>query len=458
MKPSDMLHQMCHSLLAAADVKALCKVRGLASDAIKSPGILETLFLSSQGVSDVLTSLDPSEVTLLHLLRNSHAPVDISFFARAYDNKGSYGTFNQRFQGTFAKVKQRLIRGGVLLWAEGRQNFSAQQSKLERSRFTLPLEFHCHLPPLIASPREFDGSGNWKPNVARDKLLADLRRTRKKADNQVFHVEADELQLNGKRFEAAQLIELQQSGWAQAVQTGKKKTDFKDTDSKQPAAAALCILSELADGCWADAEQLADPLRIFCGKKVDGAVICEAGWEWGLLAKRKADGKLWYRPAPKQPHIAPHQYLSPREQDDCVSVDLTEIPHDSLEQIVAISDQRLSPGGNGSLLLTPNFVKLGRADDNLLATEAVQWLVEHTQPFAEAYVALSERRGKTILHEGVTIARVSDLSLKVAIEKALGRNVVSLKNDFIAFPLGFLPDVQRVVKKSGHVVKEVAAK
>ncbi len=79
MKPSDMLHQMCHSLLAAADVKALCKVRGLASDAIKSPGILETLFLSSQGVSDVLTSLDPSEVTLLHLLRNSHAPVDISF-------------------------------------------------------------------------------------------------------------------------------------------------------------------------------------------------------------------------------------------------------------------------------------------------------------------------------------------------------------------------------------------
>ncbi|MDP7304759.1 MAG: hypothetical protein QGG09_16760, partial [Pirellulaceae bacterium] len=111
-----------------------------------------------------------------------------------------------------------------------------------------------------------------------------------------------------------------------------------------------------------------------------------------------------------------------------------------------------------SLLLTPNFVKLGRADDNLLATEAVQWLVEHTQPFAEAYVALSERRGKTILHEGVTIARVSDLSLKVAIEKALGRNVVSLKNDFIAFPLGFFPDVQRVVKKSGHVVKEVAAK
>jgi hypothetical protein len=33
-----------------------------------------------------------------------------------------------------------------------------------------------------------------------------------------------------------------------------------------------------------------------------------------------------------------------------------------------------------------------------------------------------------------------------------------LKNDFIAFPRGLLADVERVVKKSGHVVKEVAAK
>ena len=83
------------------------------------------------------------------------------------------------------------------------------------------------------------------------------------------------------------------------------------------------------------------------------------------------------------------------------------------------------------------------------------FLAEHTQPFAEAFVKFSERRGKTILHENIAIARVSDLSLKVAIEKALGSNLVSLKNDFVAFPRGLLDDVRRVVKKSGHVVKEV---
>ena len=124
---------------------------------------------------------------------------------------------------------------------------------------------------------------------------------------------------------------------------------------------------------------------------------------------------------------------------------------------MAISDQRAGDR-DSTLLLTPNFVKLGRANDELLTSEAVQWLVEQTQAFAEAYVNLSERRGKTILHESLYVARVSDLSLKVSIEKALGDNLVSLKNDFVAFPRGLLDDVRRVVKKSGHVVKEVAAK
>jgi len=124
---------------------------------------------------------------------------------------------------------------------------------------------------------------------------------------------------------------------------------------------------------------------------------------------------------------------------------------------VTISDQRLAPAGN-ALLLTPNFVKLGRASDEVLEAEAVQWLVQQTQSFAEMFVSLSDRRGKTILHEELCIARVSDLSLKVAIEKALGKNLVSLKNDFVAFPYDSLNDVERVVKKSGHVVKKVAAK
>ncbi len=457
MKPADMLHQMCHSLLAATDTKELCKARGFASEALSSPGILETLFLSPQGVSEVFASLEPAELATLHLLRSVGGPVDVSFFARVYGKSNQRGTFSQRYQAVFNEVRQQLIRRGVLLWSEERQSLSKKQSKLELTRLALPVEFYNSLPLLLPEAREFAGAGDWNPDIASDKLIEDFAHSSGKVKDQLARIEDGELRLSGKPFTAASMTAWQQSGWAQAVDQLSKLT-FEAAKSKQPAEATIDILSTLGDDKWADEEQLAEPLRIFCGKRVDVATVCEAGWKWGLLAKRREGGKAWYRLAPRLDRVTPHRYLIPNEQDGCVSVDLRAIPLAALEQIVAVSDQRLSPGGNSSLLITPSFLKLGRADDELLASEPVQWLVEHTKPFAETYVLLGERRGQTILHEDVAIARVSDLSLKVAIEKALGQNVVSLKNDFIAFPRGRWADVQRVVKKSGHVVKEIVAK
>ena len=457
MKPSDMLHQMCHSLLAATDSKEICKARGFASEALSSPGILETLFLSPQGLSDVFASLEPREVAALHLLRDVGGPVDVSFFARIYGKGDSRGTFNQRFQDVFSQIKQRLIRGGVLLWSEDRQKAWKKQSKLELTRLALPVEFYKALPPLIPDAREFSGAGDSKPSIASDKLIEDLGKAGGDAADRLVCIEDRELRLSGKPFSAAALSSWQQGGWATAVVQSKKFT-FEAAKSKPPDEAVIAILSKLGADAWADVRQITELLNIFSDKAVDAATVCEAGWAWGLLAKRHEDGKPWYRLAPQQAAVAPHRYLIPVEEDDCVTVDLSTIPLAALEQVVAISDQRISPGGNRSLLITPSFLKLGRADDELLASEPVQWLVEHTKPFAETCVALAERRGQTILHEDVAIARVSDLSLKVAIQTALGQNVVSLKNDFIAFPHGRLAEVQRVVKKSGHVVKEIVAK
>lgn len=457
MKPSDMLDQMCHSLLAATDSKEICKARGFAAEALSSPGILETLFLSPQGLSDVLASLEPREVAALHLLRDVGDPVDVSFFARIYGKGSSGGTFNQRFQDVFSQVKQRLIRRGLLLWSENYQKSWNKQSKLELTRLALPVEFYKALPPLIPDAREFSGGGDWKPNVASDKLIADLGNASGAAKDRLVGIEAGELRVSGKAFSATAMRSWQQRGWAKAVVRLRTLT-FEAAKSKQPDEAIIAILSKLDAQAWADVEQIAELLKVFSDRAVDAATVCEAGWEWGLLAKRHEDGKVWYRLAPQQTAAAPHRYLIPVEEGDCVTVDLRAIPLAALEQVVAISDQRVSPGGAGSLLITPNFLKLGRADDELLASEPVQWLVKHTKPFAEACVALAERRGQTILHENVVIARVSDLSLKVAIERTLEQNVVSLKNDFIAFPYSRLAEVQRVVKKSGHVIKEVVEK
>jgi hypothetical protein len=58
------------------------------------------------------------------------------------------------------------------------------------------------------------------------------------------------------------------------------------------------------------------------------------------------------------------------------------------------------------------------------------------------------------------IARVKDLSLKVQIQKLFAdpKSLVLLPNDFIAFPCDQLPAIQKLVEKSGHVIKKAGAK
>ena len=120
MNQTEMLHQMCHEVLAEADVRAICKNRGLPNQAASSRSMLETLFLSDAGVAVAMHTLDRTEIALLHLLRSQDKPVDVAFFSRldpAQSERWSHGTFTQRFQGVFSRVKDRMVRGGILLLA-----------------------------------------------------------------------------------------------------------------------------------------------------------------------------------------------------------------------------------------------------------------------------------------------------------------------------------------------------
>ena len=112
---TEMLHQMCHEVLAEADIRAICKHRGMPNQAASSRSMLEALFLSDTGVAVVMGGLDRTELALLHLLKSQDKPVDVAFFRRLgppQSERWSYGTFSQRFEGVFTRVKDRLLRGG----------------------------------------------------------------------------------------------------------------------------------------------------------------------------------------------------------------------------------------------------------------------------------------------------------------------------------------------------------
>jgi len=62
------------------------------------------------------------------------------------------------------------------------------------------------------------------------------------------------------------------------------------------------------------------------------------------------------------------------------------------------------------------------------------------------------------------VARITDLSLRVKLQQAFDRaggapstQPIFLTGEYLAFPRALLGDVERVVKKAGHVIKTVKA-
>lgn len=453
---TEMLHQMCHEVLAEADIRAICKNRGLPNQAASSRLMLESLFLSDAGVAVAMNALDRTEIALLHLLRSQDRPVDIVFFRHlipAQSKARSYGTFSQRFQGVFSRVKDRLVRGGILLLALGPESLTTK-TKMERWQFALPLQFARHLPPLVAA-KHLNGQGDWRSDAAREKLKTATRQgADRKGKNDRVEIVDNELCWGGQPFRFEHLLKWQALQW-QAETAPPKHQKHADPYTLPPDEAVLRILDGLEAGLWIDAAALAEPLEMYCGFSIDAATVCESGWRWGFLARQKAESRMWYRPAPTTAEdTPPDRYLAVRG-DEGVVVDLDAVPFDALETLVRMSDQRPHPGGRPLLLLTPNQIKLGRMADTAAALPLGDWLQKNAPAFQPAFETVRQRRGKTILHENLSVARVSDLSLKVALEKALGKRMAPLSREFIAFPSEAVAEVKRLVTQLGHVIREV---
>jgi hypothetical protein len=459
VNPTEMLHQMCHEVLSEADVMAICKHRGLPKQAASSRQLFENLFLSDAGVAAALRGLDRTEIALLHLLAGQDQPVDVSFFSQLDPPRNktwSHNTFTQRFLGVFAKVKERLVRRGILLLALGVESLPAK-AKMERWEFALPVHFARHLPPLVESAKRLNSVGDWRSDVARGKLKTVFRQEAGSATkNERVEIVNGELHWGGKPFRADRALAWQKLHW-QAETGPAKRQQQTNPFTLPPAEAVFHILAGLDAGLWSDADALAVPLEIYCGSRVDAGSVCESGWRWGLLARQKSDDRDCYRLAPPSAdaEVPPNRYLAVAG-DQGLNVDLDTVPFDALETLVQISDQRPVAGGQPLLRVTPNLLKLGRTADTVAPLPITDWLQKNAPAFRQAFETVQQRRGKTLIHENLLVARIADLSLKVALEKALGRRAVPLGEEFVAFPTAALAEVKRLVTQMGHVIKEVA--
>ncbi|MBA1341817.1 MAG: hypothetical protein C5S40_06705 [ANME-2 cluster archaeon] len=469
MDTQSMLKQMCKNDINDSDIKAICKSRGFPAKEATSRDVFENFFISTIGIKEALNSLTYEEVVFLHLLNKINKKVDIEYFERLYGSarpaKGYYyGTFNQRYTETFKKVKKNLVRKGVLIIIEQEARAYVSSTKLERLRFSFPLEFGEFLPPIIESSK-FNKAGNFKKEVLRDKLLeivggeqrpSPLSNSKKRSFT--LTIKDGNLSIGDKKFRVSRLLKWQRACWHESIEAN---TEMQSGDMT-PIEVTPYALSQLREHEWLPADSLAVILKIFTGNTGNQPCeqICEVGWEWGCLVKVVVDKKAYYR-LPEDSledttSSSPEHYLQ-IEPGGTVALDLITIPYTALEVLasVAILDVH-----NSNLRATASLVKIGNALMTVQKERVFEWLRENSSGFRNAIEMAKKRWGKQIIHEDLMVARVRDLSLKVQIEKSYAgsQSLVSLPGDYIAFPCDLLPAIQKLVEMSGHVIKKARYK
>jgi hypothetical protein len=457
-----MLKQMCKSELNDSDLKAICKNRGFPAREASSPDVFENFFLSNIGIKEALNSLTYEEVVFLHLLNRINKEVGIEYFERLYGCKRpaggyDYRTFNQRYKETFNNVKNNLVRKGVLIIIE--REVYTSSTKMERLRFLFPREFAYFLPSVVKASK-FNEFGDFKREILRDKLLEIIGGEQKqslfsKERSFKLTVKDGDLYFGIEKFRVRHLLKWQRACWNDSIE-GNTRVQSGDMT---PIEVTLYALSQLQEHEWLPADALAVMLKIFTGVEKDNPEhICAAGWEWGCLAKVVADGKTYYR-LPEdliEDTTSPEHFLQVKS-DGKVILDMMTVPYTALEMLASIS---ILDVHNSKLRAAPSLIKIGNAPETFRKNNVYKWLKENSSDFKTAIELAQKRWGKQIIHENLMIARVKDLSLKVQIGKSFAdQNIlVSLPNDYIAFPCDQLPAIKKLVEKSGHVIKKAGAK
>ncbi len=458
-----MLKQMCKSDINDSDIKAICKNRGFPAKEATSRDIFENFFISTIGIKEALNSLTYEEIVFLHLLNKINKEVDIEYFERLYGSarpaKGYYyGTFSQRYKETFKKVKNNLVQKGLLIIIEQEASAYFSSAKMERWRFRFPPEFGEFLPPIVKASK-FKEAGDFKKEVLRNKLLEIIGREQKVSNlsNQksfTFTIKDGDLLSGDEKFRVSRLLKWQQACWRASITTD---TSTK-SDDMSLIEVTLYALSQLNEHEWLPANDLTVILKIFTGEKGDYPCeqICEVGWEWGCLVKMMANGKAYYQLPDDLLEDAisssPKHYLQV-EPDGTIVLDLMTIPYTTLEVLASVAILDIH---NSNLRASASLIKIGNALMTVRKESVFAWLSENSSDFRTAIEMAEKRWGKQIIHEHLMIARVKDLSLKVQIKNSFAdsQSLVSLPNDYIAFPCALLPAIQKLVEMSGHVIKK----
>ena len=438
---------MCTEI-SNTDLNAIRKARGFSAKETASRTAFASFYVTALGVAKNMAILTPEEVFTLRLLHES-GEVKISFFERLYKSGYRYGTYTQRYKPTFDQVKKNLVRRGLVIMAEVKQR--GDTVKMERWCFALPPEFVPYLPPLPSLQNDDPGIKN--DTTLRRKLLELLGGgpATMHYDPARIRIKDGTIILGDKPFSLTAFKVWQTAAWGRSF-----PTEPTSSFSLSPITAVLKLLDTQN---WITAKTLKPALAIYAfGVKLPFLPnLLNEGWKLGLLSRLDIDTIPHYRLAPLHsaaethaPYPASLKWADTTTKPGAVKTDLRLIPLHDLALLNALTHFELQ---GGELFASPSPIKLGRTTPFWRGTPLSVWLAKNIPAFQSTLETVNNRWGKTLLHENLLFAKVSDLSLRVQLERKLKEKLVLLNEKFIAFPKDAHPSVEKVLKKAGFVEK-----
>ena len=460
MKTEAMVEKMYNKTLNAAELGSIGKNRGIPRRELSSTTLFETVFLSDKGLGSSFRSLDQKEIALLHLLKLADKDVDVSFFEPVYGDiekigKWSYyDSFSKRYREVLKNVRRSLVRKGVIIFAESDEYWS-NETKMERLKFRFPREFHDLLPSPFSSLKRIKRSAHVKNKIAREsvKRVIDVEHGAISGESGKFNVtiKNGRLAICGKRFQNKLIRKWQLESWKRGAMSNLKKIETIGS----PFDVLQYAFSTLKKDEWIEPDDLSvfwDILYPEKGKP-DNSRICEKGMKGGCLARCKFKGKVYCRPSEieEEGDVRPKNYILTGEGGS-LNIDLDLIPFTDLEVLADISRMEVR---DSKLTVSPDIVSIGKHYREIRDHPLTIWLEENSDVFGRALKDVDGRWGKCIIHKDIMMARVTDLSLRVKLQKTFKgkKGIHPLDGDFIAFPAALLPDISRSVERAGFVVR-----
>ncbi len=428
-----------------AVIKQICKNREFPASVNANNEFLKHYLLQTTGLEKMMNTLSEKEVIALYFLSISKMLPNVCFFQSVYPNSvirnNYYASFNQKYKDLYKEVTQKLICKGLIIPMFKVDVFA--KSKIEQLYFYFPPEFANYLPPLLKTKTE-----KIKGIIETKHFINEIIKT--------IHDKFD--QTKSQRTEGATFsISSVKTRVVQSQLKIHMPKSIPNEKQKELFRFITKILNVHEADVWFHPDKLNKIIEFFLSDDtqiVKGENICKILFNCNVLCKHPSENL--YRPV----QITDYDKMNPseyaRDVKDAIEINFDKIPVNVIE--VLTQSAKFEPTGK-AIKIIPSMELITRNIEKIENNIVFKDVCTRFPLFANSLNSYYKQLGEKIIHTNVLVAKVNDLSVAVMLEKKFKNkeDLVKLPDNYYAFPQKNRSIIEAMLKRSGIIVKEIAA-